>query len=133
MMFRLVYTLLIVGSLGLLPAFLGCDSGYPPLGVVEGTVTFQGEPLPDATVVFLPVDGRVSRGKTNAQGEYELLYIDDVKGAVLGKHRVQIVTRQLDESDNEIVKEKLPAQYNTKTTLTADVKSGGSTINFDLK
>lgn len=58
---------------------------------------------------------------------------------MVGKHKVQISTHRSEEEDVEgntipAAPEKLPAQYNRETTLTAEVKSGSNTIDFkDLK
>ncbi|MFW6172061.1 MAG: carboxypeptidase-like regulatory domain-containing protein, partial [Planctomycetota bacterium] len=72
---------------------LGCGDSGPERGYVEGTVTMDGEPLPDAVVTFQPEDtGRPSYGKTDENGHYELQYTSDKKGALVGMHRVTIST-----------------------------------------
>jgi hypothetical protein len=121
----------------------GCGgSDHPDLGQVQGTVTMDEEPLADATVTFVPEEGRPSSGITNSNGEYELTYVRDTKGAVLGHHKVRILAVEEDASaeDTEFpedtasqAKESIPAKYNTQTTLTADVEKGKNTFDFDLK
>ncbi len=115
----------------------GCGRGdRPDVGLVAGTVTMNGEPLPNAEVLFAPADGRPSMGFTDSSGRYELIHIRDTKGALLGMHQVRITTRQEalpDDYSGPPIQENIPAKYNTETTLTADVKAGENTIDFDLQ
>ena len=115
----------------------GCGGGdSPPLGKVKGTIKFDGQPLADATVIFAPTaaGGTTSIGKTDAAGAYELYYTSDTKGALLGKHEVKISTFGAvgEGCERTITPEKLPARYNVLSELTADVKVGSNTFNFDL-
>jgi hypothetical protein len=111
---------------------LGCGGG--DVGYVEGTVTMDGAPLPDAIVTFQPEGGRPSSGRTDENGYYELIYTRGKKGAIPGKHTVTISTLQEGDPDagGESVPEKVPAKYNTDTELTADVKAGRNDFDFDL-
>ena len=69
----------------------GCGGKGVKLGEVSGQVTFNGEPLPKAVVAFEPLGGgRPSIGQTDDQGRYELIYLRDIRGALVGKHRVKI-------------------------------------------
>lgn len=119
----------------------GCGGGavddQPDLGQVKGTVTMNGSPLADVEVVFHPEKGRPSSGKTDSSGNYELSYVGDEKGAKIGSHKVRITTPQEEApEEGEATKkteEKIPAEYNTKTTLTADVKAGDNVFDFELK
>jgi hypothetical protein len=108
---------------------LGCGQGdRPPLGTVKGVVTLDGKPLADAAVRFLPITPvRASMSMTDSNGRYELIYIRDIMGAAVGEHRVEITTESAGTA------EKLPAQYHSKTTLTAKVEPGVNEINFDLQ
>jgi len=110
-------------------ALVGCGGGIE-VAPVRGTVFLDSKPLADATVIFYPSDGRPSMGITNELGEYELSYIREVKGAVIGQHKVSISTyleSDPDSSDPVIQKgrpEIVPDRYNTKSTLTAEVLPG---------
>jgi len=123
-MLRLGFFAIVVSTL---IAFVGC--GPSNVAEVEGVVTLDGKPLPDATVTFYPDEkGAVSsNGKTNESGKYTLNYDSKTEGAVVGKHRVFV---RLGESE---VDETLPAVYNSKTTLTAEVAKGSNSFDFDLK
>lgn len=114
----------------------GQDSDTPETAPVTGVVKLDGQPLPDATVVFEPEAGRPSQADTDAEGKYSLRYTKDLYGAKIGKHTVRITTgKQVTNPDDTIttVPEKVPAMYNSKTTLKKDVAAPKTTIDFDLK
>ena len=136
---------------------IGCGPGGPELGTVTGKVTLDGKPVTNGLVTFVPVaKGGASIGKTDANGQYELLFVDR-KGALLGQHKVTVTTVQeaaavtLMRSDSpEYMKqaasatdksaynsakvvEPIPARYNTNTELTKEVKSGANVIDLELK
>ncbi len=79
-----------------LVAMTGCGSGDPSVNFVQGTVTFDGKPLDNATVVFSPVEGsggRPATGKTNSSGVYKLTDMQATGtdgGAAAGEYRVAI-------------------------------------------
>ena len=79
---------------------VGCGSrgDRPELGTVTGRVTLNGEPLRNVEVSFVPASGRPSYGETNDDGIYELVYIRDVKGAKVGKHKVTVHSGKVDSS-----------------------------------
>ncbi|MBA2117512.1 carboxypeptidase-like regulatory domain-containing protein [Bremerella alba] len=117
----------------------GCSSAkpsdQPDLGEVSGTVTLDGNPLSDATVSFQSVElGRMASGKTDAQGHYELILLNDTKGAVVGANKVFITTAQPGDDANpgSAKRETLPKKYHEKSELTADVKAEPNEFNFDL-
>lgn len=110
---------------------VGCGGGDGvDLVPVEGTVTLDGQPLPDAWVTFSPELGRPSSGKTDSEGRYRLQYTPDARGAVPGKHHVTISTfvePDSDSSDSEKQAgkpERIPEKFNKKTTLTVDLVAG---------
>ena len=99
-----------------------------------GTVTLDGQPLPDAEVTFQPEKGRPSYAMTDSEGHYALEYNPTTPGAKVGQHKVTISTRRtVTEGDEEReIPEKVPAQYNEETTLQKEVKAGTNQIDFDL-
>ena len=115
-----------------------CTSGcgapeHPDVGQVTGTITLDGKPLSDAAVMFQPSNGRASTGTTDAKGNYTLMYLDGVMGAMLGVHKVSIRTEIPGEDGQPpVVKEKLPKRYHEFTELTADIKAGSNTHDFAL-
>jgi hypothetical protein len=127
-------------AFGLLALASGCGPGYVP---VSGHVKLDGKPLAGALVMFHPDNDTVnpgpgSQGKTDAAGAYSLqLMTSNVTGAVVGKHHVSITAREGPVGESSAnpapTKERVPAIYNTKSTLTFDVPSGGTTsADFEL-
>ena len=51
---------------------LGLAGCGPRLAPVHGRVTYKGQPLPDATVVFISVHGQIATGVTDAKGQFAL-------------------------------------------------------------
>jgi hypothetical protein len=123
-----VFRLILVAVASLLS---GCGkSDRPPLGMVAGVVIFDGQPLPEALVLFTPEGpGRTSRAITDAEGNYELAYLRDIMGADIGRHAVRITT----VTDDNGGKERLPRRYHSATTLEATVDPGSNRIDFALK
>jgi hypothetical protein len=118
----------------LLP-ILACGCGSGGTSAVTGKVTLDGAPLEGATVQFQPDQGkRPSSGVTDAQGQYSLMYLPNQPGAELGKHTVRITAQRSIEKDGKeiTIPEPVPGKYNTQTTLSAEVKGGNNTFNFDL-
>ena len=109
----------------------------PDLYEVTGVITWDGEPLEGAKVIFEPEEvrekarRRASSSTTEADGTYKLYYNPKASGATPGKHKV-IIFKMPDDSE-EPGEQLLPAKYNEKTELTADVTEGPNEINFDLK
>jgi hypothetical protein len=118
---------------------IGCGDGLE-LVHVEGIVTMDAEPVANADVIFRPADGRPSIGKTDGVGHYVLHYMEGKAGAVPGTHQVTISTfveADPDSSDPLVQQghsETVPECYNTKTTLTADLKPHQpNTVDFPLE
>ena len=114
----------------------GCASskpkGFPDLSPVSGTVTMDGEPLQKAVVMFLSEKGVAASCATDANGRYTLLYRGSADGASPGRNTVTVTTLP-DDPNMGVVKERIPAAYNTKSTLTVDVVAGTNTFDFALE
>lgn len=147
------------GNVSLLAAALsvlslgGCAEvgDRPELGQVTGTITMDGEPLEGIAVVFYPDGGRPARDTTDAEGKYDLIYIRETRGTKLGHNRVEIAPdEEVDEEEEEAVanadsedrpskpqpepaRPKIPARYNRKSELEADVQPGGNVLDFSLE
>lgn len=146
----------LVACLGLL-GLTGCTGSDSNIGRVNGKVTIDGEPIEHALVSFLPSTGRASMAWTDANGDYDLAYLQDKMGAVVGQHKVMIETKIVADAnynaatyseDGPVAEEKpgktvqntgrkemLPNKYcnRNETELTAVVEKGENTINFDLE
>lgn len=112
---------------------MGCAQDGPELAEVSGRVMLDGQPLPEAEVLFEPEHGRPSRGTTDEEGEYRLQYTPQRQGALIGKHTVRISTyRAEDDSGQQEVPERVPEDYNTASALTKLVEPSGNRFDFDL-
>lgn len=85
--------LLTIGAI----ALTGCGDPSTKIVPVSGTVTFEGQPLADAEVIFAPMErtdemnaGPASIGRTDENGRYSLSLQSGKRGAQVGSHRVGI-------------------------------------------
>jgi hypothetical protein len=117
----------------------GCGSGGPEIAYVSGRVTMDGKPLPRATVVFVPENGRPSGGETDDDGNYVLNFAQGRQGAIPGTATVRIMTmRDADQDENGQTipgsKETVPARYNSDSELTFEVEPKKTNVaNFALE
>jgi hypothetical protein len=104
-------------------------TGFP---TVTGTVTLDGDPLPDAFVEFYPTDGigSVCYGRTNAAGQYDMKFSVSKKGVMPGEYLVRIHTGDLVDDMGTIrrIPEVVPEQYNQKSELSVTVTAGRSNV-----
>jgi hypothetical protein len=131
-------------SAAALPAGCGGTADQLPREAISGTVTFKGEPLKAGTIQFLPTSPRevTAGGAVIVDGKYT---IGKSEGLVPGRYQVLISGAQAAPAAarSELpgasppvppAKEPIPAKYNSKSELTADVKNGGrNTLAFELK
>jgi len=103
---------------------LGCGRSGPETYPVSGTVTFDGQPVPDGHILFVPAEGKglPDPGKIE-DGKFSFR-------AKPGRKRVEIEasreTGPIDKSMGLAPRQPyIPACYNTKTTLTAEVTPDG--------
>ncbi len=122
----------IVCCLLVLAGLTGCSGGQslPDLTSVTGSVILDGSPLPSANVLFQPQEGKTAFAMTDENGKFELMYNQDTAGATPGSYTVKISKeKNPEEPGNEL----LPAKYNEKSTLSADVKADQENdFQFDL-
>ena len=117
---------------------IGCSSGSN-LYAVQGEVSFDGNPIETGNILFRKVEGD-QRG-FNAEiknGRYKMM-------VEAGAMTVEIIGSRLipgkfdypggpDSPGFPVGEMYIPAQYNTKTTLTAEVAASRSNdISFELK
>ncbi len=91
-----VLVLMVWGAYYLSSQLIVGRGNLPPLGGVSGKVTLDGQPLPNASVRFIPLNdagtaerkgASVAMGLTDDNGHYRLLYVKDTTGAAVGQNR----------------------------------------------
>jgi len=136
--------ILIAGLLALCVA-TGCNkSDEKKVVKVSGTVTRNGQAVPNLTLHFVPLKGRPSWGKTDESGKYTLSYDPQRNGAEVGKHRVYVefrVNSPEEEHQRSLGKWKLPPDRKAilekygnqdKPALEIEVKDDGQPIDIKL-
>lgn len=88
----------------------GCGGGLEqfPVAKVTGKVLCDGKPVPDVRIVFGPIagdrkdhqSGKSAFGVADEDGAFELSTYGDLDGAVVGKHRVIVMTPDAEEAPN---------------------------------
>lgn len=91
--------LVAAGICGLVVA--GCGKPGPQVQYVEGMVLLDGEPVADATVVFVPqaADGLTATGRSKADGRFTLTSVRGGKpngGALAGDYSVTFTKADYD-------------------------------------
>ena len=119
---------------------LGCSGSGVELGYVEGSVTLDGSPLPEALVYFRHEDGgRNAQAQTDEDGRFVLNFSSSEAGAIVGANTVRITTfvePNFDDSGKLIAgtgkKELVPERYNKQSELVVNIVHGSNDLTFDL-
>ena len=120
----------------LLSCLSGCGSKFS-VGKVEGTITLDGKPLPDASVAFTPIgagaEAPASSGLTDSSGKYRLsLVVDETNGALIGKHQV-VVSKGFQSSSDVATPEERAKAAVPNHDFSFEVKSGSNKADFNLE
>ncbi|MFM9962748.1 MAG: hypothetical protein ACKV2Q_16180 [Planctomycetaceae bacterium] len=122
---------------------LGCGSEPFQRGAVQGQITFDGQPVASGTITFVPIGaspGASASGEV-VEGQFRILA---KQGPSVGIHRVEVLAVRNNGQKEagspypagtmvDDIEQYIPARYNHKSELQAEVKSGDNTINFQLK
>jgi hypothetical protein len=118
----------------------GCSSSSDR-SRVHGAVRYNGEPVDDGGIAFIPEEGNTTEVRATGiiqDGYYDL---DNKHGPYPGKYRVEIywnkktgrtITGKSGATKDER-RQALPAKYNERTELKVEVKPGSNRLDFDLK
>jgi hypothetical protein len=133
----LLIAVLVWGAYFLATQIVIGRGGLPDLGKVTGTVTYNGKPVANAMVRFIPLDtdgtelkghkATTAIGLTDANGRFTMLYVKDTPGAAVGPNKISI--EATDSKGHQI----FPPEYNRNSTLTRDVQSGSNDFKLDIK
>jgi len=117
-----------LAALALLAA--GCSQS---LNEVTGKVTLDGKAVPRLEVRFEPKDpsiGTTAIGYTQADGTYKLHYPGDQTGTPAGDYSVSISGGETGVDGAPSA--KVAPKFNSETQLSATVKPGPNTIDFEV-
>lgn len=122
--------------------FAGCGGDGENRAAVHGTVTLDGQPVENGSILFTPIEetkGQVAGGPIQG-GRFQL---DEKVGAAVGWNRVEIRAQRktgkmvqkpfapVRETIPEQV-EAVPARYNSESTLRFEVKPGDNLADFQV-
>lgn len=120
---------------------VGCvDSGGLEKVPITGTVTLDGQPIPNGEILFYPLQG--TRGSVSGGSIKDGKYVADGRGGVpLGSHKVEIRAFRAPKKsltgvaavEGGPAEQYLPRKYNVQSELEAEVDSSTSTLDFHLK
>jgi hypothetical protein len=130
------------GAVAALVILAGCGSEASdglPREPISGRVSFEGKPIERGTIQFVPEVPGVGFqvGSVIQDGRYS---IPKESGPVPGKYKASISASagetkppESPGADFVLPKELIPPKYNSKSTLTVEVKTGASNrFDFDL-
>lgn len=122
---------------------IGCGGAGPQMGRVSGTVSHQGAPLTKGNITFVPSspEGTYATSQIRPDGSYDLSTSEYGQGAVVGDYQVAVTDLAPEDIPDFIPREPVesksqisPKYADISTSgLTATVKRGGNTFNFDLE
>src|SRR5688572_30232243 len=136
---RAVFVFVACGLIGV----CGCGPAGPQRAEVRGTVKFNGEPIEEGVIRFLPVEGTTGpdAGVAIKNGSYHL---PRDTGPLVGKARVEL--RAFKASGKKVQDPTKPAgtftyarvqifppEYSDKSTLIKEIKAGENEIDFDVR
>jgi hypothetical protein len=119
--------------------FAGCGPKGPKLYPIKGTVTYNGEPLPEGDIVLMPTSpGEVEDANKIKDGKFEF-------GARAGAKRVKITANRSEGPPDpqmgvsprrQYIPERYSSAEKTELTLTveevAKAENGKNEFKFDL-
>jgi hypothetical protein len=116
--------------MGLTLPLVGCGDGKPPKYSLSGTVTFEGKPVPEGSIMFQAADKRTAPDTAQiVDGKYSLELMAGEKivmveaSKFVGPEDKTMGVRPRDQY--------LPHRYNVETTLKMEVKPQDGNV-YDL-
>jgi hypothetical protein len=147
-----------IGCLYCIVVLVGCSGGTdkakasrPKTALANGVVTYNGQPLDGALIVFVPEvnEGTSAAAVSNSQGKFTAMAFSPEQGAVPGKYTVTVskmlepTAEQPDEAGHDapppkVVKPKslIPIKYSqpkTSTLIVVVPAEGTESLKLELK
>ncbi len=146
------FCLMLLG-LSSLASLSGCGRGIPAIVPVKGMVLLNGQPLPKATVQFVPERSDLgaeftSMAVTDENGEFTLTCgYKDRRGATVGQHTVVVTEagppdelrtsrdyREIQKYQAKLANRPIPPKYGSVSAspLKVEVKEGQEDVKLEL-
>jgi hypothetical protein len=119
-------------------ALAGCGEGAR-MGDVSGAVTFDGKPVEDGAITFVPADGKSpTAGGAIKDGRYAVrVPLGEAKVVINGKKVIgkKKIYNTPDSPEMPVTAELLPEKYSdmSKTELRFDVAAGANPKDWELR
>ena len=114
----------------------GCGPSGPQKYPVSGEITFDGAPLPDGDIFFVPDDQSLSTERARvSQGRYALEAHPGRNVVKINASRPVPGTSSPGPSGIELpdLEDYIPEKYNQQTSLEAEVERRGNNFDFQLE
>ncbi|QEG35148.1 hypothetical protein [Bythopirellula goksoeyrii] len=137
----------VLGALLPSIALMGCDRSVENRVIAHGAVTYQGSPIKDGTITFIPIENSINKtlAAEIVNGEYS---ISSDSPNVGGQYRVEIqaykstgvevpnlLSPDRKEGSRGTMQQKepfLPAKFNSNSELVANISPENTTLDFSL-
>ncbi|HVJ87627.1 MAG TPA: hypothetical protein VM452_18345 [Caulifigura sp.] len=150
---RLPATVLLAGCAAFIigAALYTARTNHRPVAAAFGRITFDGEPLRLGSILFVPTEpGPTAQANLTSDGQYVLTTYEPGDGAVIGNHRIMVISLAEDGQNRPegsvelpVVSESgdpiplisvIPERYGDDKTsgLTATVVAGDNRFDFAL-
>jgi len=108
----------------LVVGIVGCGPSGPKMARTIGKVTYKKAPVKFGSIIFQPEAGKVASSTINPDGTFELGTNKPGDGAIVGKHRVRVVSMSTQAPNFQIKegqemptgKSLIPEKYNDLDT-----------------
>lgn len=135
----------------------GCGSDRPSLGSVAGTVSYNGEPIQDGTIIFEVQGTRPATGKIVGGRITDVTTFEPNDGAPIGAAKIAVSATEAaapaeastppagnpsEQAEAEMTgnymgmgKSLIPPHFNDPSTsgLTCEIQAGENTVTLELK
>ena len=112
---------------------IGCGPAPDAKYKVTGSVKFDDQPVQQGMAIFYPTDSGADADVAQIRdGKFEAEIKAGRKKVEITANR-EIVPRRLGPMGGPDMEQYIPAKFNSKSELTADVIEDNNEINFDLK
>jgi hypothetical protein len=109
---------------------VGC-SDRPHIVPVSGQVLIDGEPLSYGFIRFSSGEGRPALGRLDKEGRFRLTTYDSGDGAIVGSHRIAILTHEVTDTGIKWHAPRMYADYAT-SGLTQEISEPTDSLVIKL-